>query len=230
MAAELQISFLGIMHFNKKTDVTNALLRISDSLAYGATARHVYAAIDDAENKRKLFVKAKNNLAKYDQQSLAYHFGAKKVGFDEKLKEEIWAPYIEWEPQPVVITATEAMESATSSRAPKERTSAMKFLAEFLADGPKFADDITEAAKANLISDATLRRAKEELEIIAEKEKGVPTGDGCGACLSELRGIGRTTKGVPARCVSRLSAFERLGPFRVLIYIYSFVKSMTYTV
>ena len=41
MAAELQISFLGIMHFNKKTDVTNALLRISDSLAYGATARHV---------------------------------------------------------------------------------------------------------------------------------------------------------------------------------------------
>ena len=176
MAAELQISFLGIMHFNKKTDVTNALLRISDSLAYGATARHVYAAIDDAENKRKLFVKAKNNLAKYDQQSLAYHFGSKKVDFDEKLKKEIWAPYIEWEPQPVVITASEAMESATSSKTPKERTSAMKFLAEFLADGPRFADDVTEAAEANLVSDRTLRRAKDDLEIIAEKEKGVPHG------------------------------------------------------
>ncbi len=45
---------LGILHFNKKTDVTNALLRISDSLAFhGATARGVYCVIDDAENDRK---------------------------------------------------------------------------------------------------------------------------------------------------------------------------------
>jgi hypothetical protein len=95
MAAKLRVTFIGIMHFNKKTDVTSALLRISDSLAYGATARHVYAAIDDAENKRKLFVKAKNNLAKYDQQSLAYHFGVKTVGFDEELKKDISAPYIQ---------------------------------------------------------------------------------------------------------------------------------------
>ena len=85
----------------------------------------------------------------------------------------------------------------------------MKFLAEFLADGPKFADDITEAAKA-IISDATLRRAKEELEIIAEKEKGVPHGRWLWRLPSELRGIGRTTKGVPARCVSRLSALSAL--------------------
>jgi hypothetical protein len=43
------------MHFNKKMDVTNALLRISDSLAFGAVARHVYGVIDDAENKRNSF-------------------------------------------------------------------------------------------------------------------------------------------------------------------------------
>jgi putative DNA primase/helicase len=61
LASELMVSIVGIMHFNKKTDVTNALLRISDSLAFGATARHVYAVIDDAENKRKLLVKGKNN-------------------------------------------------------------------------------------------------------------------------------------------------------------------------
>jgi putative DNA primase/helicase len=87
MATKLRIAFIAIMHFNKKTDVTSALLRISDSLAYGATARHVYAAIDDVENKRKLFVKAKNNLAKYDQQSLAYHFSVKNVGFDEERRQ-----------------------------------------------------------------------------------------------------------------------------------------------
>jgi hypothetical protein len=60
---ELMIAGLGIMHFNKKVDVTNALLRISDSLAFGAAARHVYGAIDDSDNGRKLLVRAKNNLA-----------------------------------------------------------------------------------------------------------------------------------------------------------------------
>jgi putative DNA primase/helicase len=41
LAAELKIAIVAIMHFNKKLDVDNALLRISDSLAFGATARHV---------------------------------------------------------------------------------------------------------------------------------------------------------------------------------------------
>jgi putative DNA primase/helicase len=176
MAAKLRIAFLGIMHFNKKTDVNNALLRISDSLAYGATARHVYAAINDPENKRKLFVKAKNNLAKHDQQSLAYHFGSREVGRDEELGVDIAAPYIEWDPQPVGISASEAMEAATNSKAPKERTSAIEFLKEFLAEGPKFKKEVEEAADANMISSATLRRAKDELGIIAEKERGVPNG------------------------------------------------------
>ena len=64
LASELKLAVLGILHFNKKLDVTNALLRISDSLAFGATARHVYACIDDDEHGRKLLVKGKNNLAR----------------------------------------------------------------------------------------------------------------------------------------------------------------------
>jgi hypothetical protein len=50
LAKELMLAIIGILHFNKKVDVTNALLRISDSLAYGAVARHVYGAVDDQEN------------------------------------------------------------------------------------------------------------------------------------------------------------------------------------
>ncbi len=176
MASKLRVAFVGIMHFNKKTDVTSALLRISDSLAYGATARHVYAAIDDAENKRKLFVKAKNNLAKYDQQSLAYHFSVKITGHDEELKKDIWAPYIEWEPKPVVVSANEAMQAASNSKSPRELISAKKFLEEFLADGPQLQAEVMEAAAAHLISNATLRRAKDDLEIIHKKEEGVQHG------------------------------------------------------
>ena len=36
LAEEKKISIIGIMHFNKKADVTNAMLRIADSLAYVA--------------------------------------------------------------------------------------------------------------------------------------------------------------------------------------------------
>ncbi len=46
LAAEMKVAIIAVMHFNKKMDVTNALLRISDSLAFGAVARHVYGVID----------------------------------------------------------------------------------------------------------------------------------------------------------------------------------------
>ena len=95
LAVDTKIAVIGVMHFNKKTDVTNALLRISDSLAFGAVARHVYGVIDDAENKRKLFVRAKNNVAAtIKNQTLGYRFGAREVGTDEETGATIEAPYI----------------------------------------------------------------------------------------------------------------------------------------
>jgi putative DNA primase/helicase len=67
MAEELHIAVIGIAHFNKKDDVKSALLRVSDSLAWVAVARHVYVVLDDPEDKDcYLFVKAKNNLARRD--------------------------------------------------------------------------------------------------------------------------------------------------------------------
>jgi hypothetical protein len=169
MAADMRVTFLGIMHFNKKTDVTNALLRISDSLAYGAAARHVYAVINDNENKRKLFVKAKNNLAAHDQQSLAYQFHAKVVGYDEDLKRDIVAPFVEWAPEPVDVTSSEAMEAAVSSAAPAARDEAKRFLSEYLSGGPMPCKDIEEAAAANGVSRRTLYRIKAELQVVSRR-------------------------------------------------------------
>jgi hypothetical protein len=121
LAEELNIAILGIMHFNKKLDVVNVLLRISDSLAFGATARHVYAVVDDRENNRKLVVKGKNNLAPRAaaDKTLAYHFGAHEVGLDPKTGASIWAPHVLWEDQYVDVTALEAtgryQQQSTSS-------------------------------------------------------------------------------------------------------------------
>jgi putative DNA primase/helicase len=173
LAAELKLAVIGIMHFNKKIDVTNALLRISDSLAYGATARHVYGVINDAENKRKLVVRAKNNLTvnTAEQTTLAFSFGVREVGTDPNSDKTIVAPYVVWEPQYVDVSATEAMQAASENKSPGARDEAKKFLLAILAAGPVAKTEIEEAAKAEGIAARTLYRAKRELKnIIARKD------------------------------------------------------------
>ena len=170
LARELEVAFIGILHFNKKTDVTNALLRISDSLAFGAAARHVYAVVADAENNRTVMVKGKNNNAPRDQKALAYTFATKEVATDPETGAPIIAPYIVWEPEHVDVTATEAMTAANEGRAPGARDKAIKFLQNELAVGPRAAKELTEMAEANDISKRTLARAKSELGVITTKD------------------------------------------------------------
>jgi hypothetical protein len=171
LAGVCKLAIIAIMHFNKKVDITNALLRISDSLAFGATARHVYGVVGDAENKRKLVVRAKNNLASADMadKALAYRFGLRQVGRDPETGQEIWAPHVIWESQYVDVTATEAMQAATSNKAPAARDEAKKFLKDELANGPKAVKKIEDAAEGNGISWRTVERAKRDLHVTARK-------------------------------------------------------------
>jgi putative DNA primase/helicase len=166
MAEELHIAVIGIAHFNKKDDIKSALLRVSDSIAYVAAARHVYAVLDDPEDKNsKLFVKAKNNLAR-DTKALRYGMGLKNVGRDAKLGVDIEAPFIVWH-QHVEITANEAMAAAGGGHTAKRE--AREFLRERLEAGPMKADEIIGEAKQDGIAKRTLDRAKKELGIKSHK-------------------------------------------------------------
>ncbi|MFL6833444.1 MAG: AAA family ATPase [Xanthobacteraceae bacterium] len=169
MAEEVHIAVIGIAHFNKKDDIKSALLRVSDSIAYVAAARHVYAVLDDPEDKdSKLFVKAKNNLAR-DAKALRYGMSVKTVGHDAKLGVDINAPYIIWHPQHVEITANEAMAAVGGRTAKRE---AKEFLRERLEAGPVKSDDILDEAKQEGIAEKTLRSAKKELGIKSRREGG----------------------------------------------------------
>jgi len=174
LAEEKAIAIIGIMHFNKKNDVTNAMLRIADSLAYVAAARHVYVVVDDAENeKARLFVKAKNNLAP-DAHALRFLVGVEKVGHDEGLAEDIWAPRVLWDSEHVKVTATEAMEAESArSGSRTAKREAEEFLRSKLALGPLPADDIIEEADQLGISKRTLDRAKRDLAVKVSKEKKI---------------------------------------------------------
>jgi hypothetical protein len=173
MAEELHVAVIGIAHFNKKDDIKSALLRVSDSIAYVAAARHVYAVLDDPEDKdAKLFLKAKNNLAK-DTMALRYGIGVKTVGHDPKLGVDIEAPFIVWHPQHLEITANEAMQAAGNRTAKRE---AREFLLERLEAGPVNSDDLVEEGKQEGITLATLRRAKKDLGIKSRKQRGSADG------------------------------------------------------
>src|SRR5262249_20073749 len=166
MAEELHVAVIGIAHFNKKDDIKSALLRVSDSIAYVAAARHVYAVVDDPENKEcKLFVKAKNNLAR-DTKALRYGIGVKTVAHDPKLGVDIEAPFIVWHPQHVEITANEAMQAATGQSGYAKRE-AQDFLRERLESGPAKADDLFEEAEQNGITKGALKRAKKEMGVVS---------------------------------------------------------------
>jgi hypothetical protein len=158
------------MHFNKKADITNAMLRIADSLAYVAAARHVYIVVDDADDEdARLFVKAKNNLAP-DKHGLRYTIGLQHVGHDGDLDEEIWAPHVIWHNEYVEITATQAMEAEASGKKDTPREDAKEILLNRLSLGPAYSTDLLDEVRAHGISESTMRRAGKELGVIIERE------------------------------------------------------------
>jgi DNA polymerase len=167
LAEELNIGVLCIMHFNKKADVTNIVLRISDSLAFGAAARHVYAAIDDKENDRKLLVRGKNNLARRDTgKTLAYRFSDKYVGDDPKTKEPIRAPFVEFDDAYVDITAAEAMSAVSDFKSPGTGERARTLLRDMLAGGAPVPESVfQDMAKEEDISWSTMKNVKRKLRI-----------------------------------------------------------------
>jgi putative DNA primase/helicase len=142
----------------------------------GTVALPTGPRLDDAENKdMRLFVKAKNNLAP-DKHALRYGIGVKVVGHDEEIGVDIPAPYVVWSDQHVEITATQAMEAEADRRGGGALKAATSFLSEQLGEGPVLKTSIEEAAEANGISTATLRRAYDKLGVKAFKEKGIKDG------------------------------------------------------
>ena len=163
----LHIAGLGVMHFNKKVDIDNALARIADSVAFGAVARHCFVVTDDRENERRLLVKAKNNLAP-DVKALSYTIQEAHAGHDHRDGRTIRAPRITWGYEHVEISALQAMRAENNGTAANNpRNEAKDFLTKML---PGTAKEIMEAAKAEGISLRTLNRAKGELGIISEKD------------------------------------------------------------
>jgi hypothetical protein len=158
MAARHRVAVVAITHLNKGQG--SALNRVIGSIAFTAAARAAYVVTRDEDDPaRRLLLPVKNNL------------GCDEGGFAYRLEGEP-TPRVEWEPQPVAMSADEAVGPGPATRGPQPdaRRDAEAWLLDFLAAGPRPASEVYENAAADGHTKDTIRRAKAVLNIQASKD------------------------------------------------------------
>jgi putative DNA primase/helicase len=135
---------------------SKAINAFTGSLAFVASARLAFVAVEEAETDRHLLLAVKNNLGpKADGIGYRIEQGATPQG--------IITSRIIWDSDPVTVTANEALAAAQENRKGDARREAETFLEGYLEAQPIPAATVEAAAKENGISPRTLRRARESL-------------------------------------------------------------------
>jgi hypothetical protein len=167
LAAKHGVAVVCVSHLNKggaKGSAGDALLRVSGSLAFVAAARAAYIVVRDPENPvRRLLLPAKNNVGK-DQAGLAFSVES------HVLDSGIETSRILWEPEPVTITADEAMAAPPDDEDRTMTDEAVEFLRDVLIGGRVLARDLKRQAADAGISDKALRSARIRLSVAVERE------------------------------------------------------------
>jgi hypothetical protein len=114
----------------------------------------------DAKNPRRLLLSGKNNLGP-KAAGIGYRLGLRHVS------NFIEAPYVNWDDEPVDITADEALQAASGGHKDNRIDDAKNWLREFLTKDPKPADEVKKAAAQQDISVGTLKRAKKSLRVVS---------------------------------------------------------------
>ena len=167
MANRLGIAIVSIMHFNKGNSQagTKVMHRFMASIAFVAAARVAFAAMRDPEDdKRHLFLHAKNNLAE-PAPGLAYLIEQELV-----TEMRIKTSRIVWEKGSVSITAAQAMAASQSKAVAPALDEAKQFLVGLIGFDGMPVTDIQKEAKDAGMSWATMRRAKDALQFTSERD------------------------------------------------------------
>lgn len=138
----------------------SALYAGGGSIGFTAAARSVLLAGKTRDGKRVL-AQSKSSLGPLAP-SLVYEIEP------VTLEGGITTSRIRWL-GPVDVTADDLMLANVPMQRDTPRRDAQAFLQDFLADGPRLANDVTAAAKALGISERTLQRAKGELGVVSDR-------------------------------------------------------------
>ena len=167
MAERTRVAVLSVTHFAKAgaKNTTKALHRFIGSIAFTGAPRAAFAVIEDADQDgRRLFLHAKNNLAR-PPQGLAFRLEQCLVGGD------ILASRILWDAEPVGITADEALSAdAAGNETRTAKAEAMELLQGALAGGPMPAKEVVRIAHEHGLTAKAVRSAREDLKVKIERD------------------------------------------------------------
>jgi putative DNA primase/helicase len=162
MAERMRVAILSVTHFSKAgaNSTTKALHRFIGSIAFTGAPRAAFAVIEDAEQDgRRLFLSAKNNLAR-PPQGLAFRLEQSIVC------DGIVASRILWDGGPVEITANEVLAAeAAGTEGRTAKAEAVEFLQGVLAGGSLPAVDAKRMAREHGLTEKALRSARDALGV-----------------------------------------------------------------
>jgi hypothetical protein len=167
MAERMRVAVLSVTHFSKAgtSNTTKALHRFIGSIAFTGAPRAAFAVIEDVEQDgRRLLLHAKNNLAATPQ-GLAFRL-------EQRLIEDgIVASHVLWDPEPVAITANEALAAdASGDEGGTAKEEAMELLKGALANGPIAATEANRMAREQGLSPKAVRCARQALGVKIDRE------------------------------------------------------------
>lgn len=165
LAAEIGAAVIGITHFTKGTGGKDTTERVTGSLAFAALARIVLATAKDAINGGYILTRSKSNLGpdgggfKYDIEQVTL-----KSHPDISASRIVWGDFIEG-------SAKELIKAAEAENVkPNHEGSVEWWLSQYLANGPRLANEVIELGKADGFSRDRLNRAKDKLRIKSKRE------------------------------------------------------------
>ncbi len=162
MAASQSVAVIAVSHLTKSAGM-EALLRVQGSVGFAAAARSVWGVAKDKDNpSRRLFMPLKNNLGT-DANGFAYTVEGIRLP-----ESDIETSHVMWENQIVTQTADEIFGQGEQTHQERRSISdAKEFLRSLLENGPVTKNDIERDADGAGHSWATIRRAQQDLNVIA---------------------------------------------------------------
>lgn len=169
LAAATGCAVLGISHFTKSSAGKDPLDRVTGSLAFGALARVVLAAAklpEDEHGGARLLARAKSNIGP-DTGGVLYTLEQIELPDNPGVANTrvLWGAAVEG-------TARDLLAKAEHHDG-EEKTAtdeARDWLADLLSKGPMRASDVQREAKQAGISYKALRRAKDKLGVVTQKQ------------------------------------------------------------
>jgi putative DNA primase/helicase len=162
-AAEHKLAIVFVAHRTKTARRGVALTQIAGSYEFGAGPRTNLLVVGEPSTNARVVVPCKQNLFPGGK---GYRFRVK----EKKIENGIVAPVIEFDPEPVLITAEQALAAeGAKTTTPITKSPAQIWLRSQLDNGPMWRRKVMRWAARKGFSERQMRSARDSLEIVSTK-------------------------------------------------------------